>query len=63
MSEYSRLHSMFIAGLLETTGAVGTFFDSVQAAVAVSRVSGVESVDNQLEVRKPGSALCVSSAP
>ena len=50
-------------GHVKLTGAVGTFFDSVQAAVVVSGVSGVSSIDNQLEVRKPGTALCVLGAP
>ncbi|MEJ1960329.1 MAG: BON domain-containing protein [Gammaproteobacteria bacterium] len=45
-------------GHITLTGAVGTAFDSVRAAVVVSRDSSVASVDNQLEVLRPGAALC-----
>ena len=50
-------------GQVRLTGAVGTIFDRIEAAVIAGRVSGVWSVDNQLEVLRPGTALCFLGAP
>jgi osmotically-inducible protein OsmY len=50
-------------GHVKLTGSVETPFDSVRAADVVRRFSGVSSVENQLEVRKPGTAICLLSAP